>query len=117
VQITVCADAGWLASNVEAGVLAALGDLQRADGSTGFFFANNFTFGTPLYRSALDAAIQAVPGVNGVLAIAYRRRGATTTFGPLPEILTLGADEILRVENDPDYPARGTIRVFVEGAQ
>lgn len=117
VQITVCAVSGWLSGNVEAAVLRALSDAVLPNGSTGFFYANRFTFGTPLYRSALEAAIASVAGVNGVLAILYRRSGATLTFSPLPEILSLGSDEVLRIENNPDYPSRGTIRVFVEGAQ
>ena len=61
-----------------------LGNARRPDGSTGFFFADRFTFGTPLYRSRLEAAIQSVPGVNGVLAITYRRRGSLAVFVALP---------------------------------
>ena len=50
-QITVCAQAGWLRGDVEAGVLNRLGSAVRPDGSIGFFFADRFTFGTPLERS------------------------------------------------------------------
>ena len=39
-------------------MLARLADAKLPNGSTGFFYADTFTFGTPLYRSALDAAIQ-----------------------------------------------------------
>jgi len=116
-RIKVCVAPGWLASDVEAGVLTRLGNATRPDGSTGFFFADRFSFGTPLYRSRLEAAIQGVAGVAGVLDIEFRLRGATTSFGPLPEVLPLAPDEILRVDNDPDYPARGTIRVIPEGGQ
>ena len=116
-QITVCALAGWLSSDVEQGVLNRLGNAMRPDGSSGFFFADRFTFGTPLYRSRLEAAIQGVAGVSGVLLVQYRRRGATATFLDLPEVLPLGSSEILRVDNNPDYPERGTIRVFVEGGR
>jgi hypothetical protein len=115
--ITVCAANGWLASDVEAGVLARLADAKLPNGTTGFFYADAFTFGTPLYRSALDAAIQSVPGVNGVLDIEYRRRGATDIFQPLPDVLPLGSGEILRIENDSDYPERGTLRVIPEGGR
>ena len=115
--ITVCAATGWLASDVEAGVLARLADAKLPNGNTGFFYADAFTFGTPLYRSALDAVIQSVPGVNGVLDIEYRRRGATDIFQPLPDVLPLGSGEILRIENDPDYPERGTLRVIPEGGR
>jgi hypothetical protein len=52
-----------------------------------------------------------------VLDVQYRRRGATEIFQELPEVLLLGTDEILRIENDPSYPERGTIRVFAEGGR
>jgi Baseplate J-like protein len=116
-QITVCVETGWLGSDVEKGVLSRLMDAKLPDGTEGFFYADSFTFGTPLYRSRLEAAIQQVAGVNGVLDVQYRRRGATEFFQELPEVLTLGSDEILRIENDPSYPERGTIRVFPEGGR
>jgi hypothetical protein len=115
--ITVCAATGWLESDVEAGVLARLANAKLPNSTTGFFYADAFTFGTPLYRSALDAAIQSVPGVNGVLDIEYRRRGASDVFQSLPDILPLGSSEILRIENDRSYPERGTIRVIAEGGR
>jgi Baseplate J-like protein len=116
-QITVCVKDGWLSSDVEFGVLSRLADAKLPDGTAGFFYADRFTFGTPLYRSNLEAAIQGVDGVNGVLDIEYRQRGASNLFQPLPAVLQLGSNQILRVANDPDYPERGTIRVFAEGGR
>jgi len=115
--ITVCVDTGWLSSDVEAAVLTRLADAVQADGTEGFFYADSFTFGTPLYRSNLEAAIQGVPGVNGVLDVQYRQRGASSTFQELPDVLQIGADQILRVANDPNFPERGTIRVIAEGGR
>lgn len=115
--ITVCIETGWLSSDVEAGVLARLADAKQPDGTAGFFYADSFTFGTPLYRSNLDAAIQGVVGVSGVIDIEYRQRGASNVFQTLPAVLEFGAGEILRVANDPNYPERGTIRVIAEGGR
>lgn len=115
--VTVCVQTGWLSSDVEAGVLSRLADAIQPNGDPGFFYADSFTFGTPLYRSNLDAAIQSVDGVSGVLDIEYRQRGASTVFTPLPSELQFGTDEILRVANDPNYPERGTIRVIAEGGR
>lgn len=115
--ITVCVKQGWLESDVEAGVLRQLSDSPQCNGKAGFFYADSFTFGTPLYRANLEAAIQAVPGVNGVLDIEYRQRGATTVFLPLPDVLVIGPGQILRVANNPSYPERGMIRVVAEGGR
>jgi hypothetical protein len=116
-RITVCVAPEWLPGDVERGVLDRLGSAARPDGSTGFFFADRFTFGTPLYRSRLEAAIQSVPGVKGVLSVTYRRRGNLAVFVDLPEVLPLGTTEILRVDNNPSFPERGTIRVLPEGGR
>jgi hypothetical protein len=116
-RIEVCVDEGWLGSDVEAAVLDRLGSATRADDSVGFFFADRFTFGAPLYRSRLEAAIQGVPGVAGVSAIAYRQRGTFAGFVDLPEVVAPAPTQILRVDNDPSWPERGTIRVIPEGGR
>lgn len=115
--IDVCALTGWLDGDVEAAVLDRLGSATRQDDSGGFFFADRFTFGSPLYRSRLEAAIQATPGVAGVRNIAWRERGSFAGFVDLPEIVTPGPTQILRVDNDPSWSERGTIRVLVEGGR
>ena len=107
----------WLDGDVEAGVLDRLGSSTRADDSGGFFFADRFTFGRPLYRSRLEAAIQGVPGVAGEHAITYRQRGTFAGFVDLPDVITPGPMQILRVDNDPSWPERGTIRVIPEGGR
>ena len=55
--VAVCARPDAFRGDVEEGVLDALRD---------FFHPDNFTFGAPLERSALEAAVQDVPGVDGV---------------------------------------------------
>jgi hypothetical protein len=116
-KIKVCADPGWLDGDVEAAVLDRLGSATRADDAAGFFFADRFTFGSPLYRSRLEAAIQGVPGVLGVSAITYRQRGSFNGFVDLPEVVAPSTRQILRVDNDPSWPERGTIRIIVEGGR
>jgi hypothetical protein len=114
-RVEVCAQSGWRNSDVEASVLNVLGSSTRPNDATGFFFADRFTFGTPLYRSRLEAAIQGAPGVLGVHGIQYRQRGSFVNFRALPETITPAPTQILRVDNDPSWPERGTIRVIAEG--
>jgi hypothetical protein len=116
-RIEVCVQTGWLDGDAEASVLNVLGSSTRAQDAAGFFFADRFTFGTPLYRSRLEAAIQNAPGVGGVRAINYRQRGTFAGFVDLPEIVTPAPTQILRVDNDPSWPERGAIRVIAEGGR
>lgn len=115
--IDVCARPDAFRSDVEAAVLSALSSAKFANGTTGFFYFDRFTFGTPLERSALEAAIQNAYGVAGVVSIQYRRRGYTADYIDLPETVQIGVDQILRVDNDPSRPEAGSLRVHVEGGK
>lgn len=92
-------------------LLGKTGTLKKA----GYFSADNFTFGTPLERSALEAAIQAISGVKAVEAIRFRRRGwfdwrsfDEMTYSP-------GTNAIIRMENDPLDPGKGTLKLYTHG--
>jgi hypothetical protein len=116
-NIDICVTSGWLGADVVQAVLDRLVGPARTNGAGGFFFADRFTFGTPLYRSALDAAIQRVPGVAGVKAIKYLQRGAFANFKDLPAVVIPPTNKILRVDNDPNRPERGIIKVSPEGGR
>lgn len=116
-RIEICVAPDSLPGDVEQRVLDRLGSAGRPDGGAGFFFADRFTFGSPLYRSVLETAVQDVPGVAGVRTMTYRRRGTVTGYIDLPEVFGLAADQILRIDNDPDHPERGVIRIIPEGGR
>ena len=81
----------------------------------GFFDPNDRSFGDAVERARLEAAIHDAGGVRAVEAIRFRRRGwfDWRDFGTryVPE----GSSEIIRVDNDPGRPERGTITLLVEG--
>jgi hypothetical protein len=80
-----------------------------------FFSPDAFTFGTPLERSRLEAALQAVPGVRAVEEILIRRRG----FFPLRPFTELvywaGASTVIRVENSRQTPELGAVNLMMRG--
>lgn len=116
-EVHLCAIPEAFQGDVEEAVLEALSTRRFPDGRTGFFHADRFTFGTPLERSVLEKEIQRAHGVAGVLEVRYRRRGFTSGFIPLPDRLFVGSEEILRVDNDPSRPERGSITVIVKGGK
>lgn len=116
-SIFVRAQEGAIRSEVQEAILDALCSGARKDGVFGFFHPDRFTFGQSLERSAIDAAIHAVPGVLGVLLVRYRERGRNKDWQLFSNFFKIGSDEIIRVDNDPNRPERGTIRVEVEGGQ
>ncbi|HEX8082159.1 MAG TPA: baseplate J/gp47 family protein [Jatrophihabitans sp.] len=115
--VVVCAHSWALRGEVEAGVLAELGTGRLCDGRSGFFAPGRHRFGSSLERSELEAAIQRAVGVEGVVGIGYRRRGYVPDFVAMPEVVTVGHEEIIRVDNDPNRPDYGSIRLVVEGGK
>ena len=96
-------------------LLAVLLGEQGARPVTGFFSPDNFTFGTPLRRAALEAVIQATAGVRAVEAIQIRRLGHFD-WRPFSELsFPVAPDEVIRLENDPRHPARGSLRLTMKG--
>jgi len=115
--IKVCAQPDAFRGDVEAAILSVLSTQTAADATAGFFSPDKFTFGDPLERSSLEAAIQSAYGVAGVLGITYRQRGLNHTYVTMPDTVPVGSNQILRVDNDASRPEAGSIKVKVEGGK
>ena len=115
-QIILCATANVYAASVEQAVLAVLSPTGPGAGSA-FFAVSRFGFGQPLERSALEAVIQALPGVAGVLCIHYRLRDHTAGFQEMGDEVQVGSNQILRCDNDPSRPGNGALSITVQGGR
>ena len=116
VVIELCAAASAFAAQVQQGVTAALSPTGPG-AATAFFAIGRFGFGQPLERSALEAAVQAVPGVAGVTCINFRLRDLTAGFMEMRDTVPVGANQILRCDNDPNRPNNGALTVTVGGGR
>lgn len=113
--ITICVEAFAYPGQVVQLVTEALLGRRGARATKGFFHPDNFTFGTPLRRSALEAVIQSVPGVRAVTSIRVRQRGQSGFSNLNQLMLEVAPDEIIRLENDPTHPERGSLRILTTG--
>jgi hypothetical protein len=117
-ELFVCAARGHLRPDVEEAVLAVLSARPG-----GFFDPDRFSFGDPLYLSALYAAVQAVPGVDSVTARRFSRQHDDDPPPARPVTaanvdagrVEAGRLEVLRVDNDPAQPERGVLRIVMGG--
>jgi hypothetical protein len=114
-EIHVCVEPFAFVGDVVAAVLEVLFGRRGLHPLIGFFSPDQFTFGTPLDRSRLEAAIQAVPGVRAVETIRIRRRGWFDWRDFTETALSVGSNEIIRVENRPEFPERGAVRIVPHG--
>ena len=108
VLVQLCALPTVFNADVEVAVLAAL---------TAFFAPADFSFGQALERSVLESAVQAVPGVAGITCVETRVRSRSPNFSEMPDEIVVAADQIIRCNNDPSAPERGSLTVQVMGGK
>jgi hypothetical protein len=109
-------------SDVEQALLQTFSSGILPDGSNGFFHPDNFTFGDDLFAGKIYAAAMAVPGVQSVtitqLARSHSAQPAQETALNLAQgILSVGTDEVIRLDNDRNFPENGTLTITTSGAQ
>ena len=114
-RIQLCVEPGHYRGEVEAAALEALFGRRGLRPVRGFFDPDNFTFGTPLDRSRLEAVLQAVPGVRAVETLWIRRRGWFDWRIFSETACEVGDDEIIRIENKRLLPERGVVRLLMHG--
>ncbi len=114
-KITVCIEPRVFKGEIKAHILTALLGKKGPRSQEGYFSPDRFTFGTSLNRSTLEAAIQAVEGVRAVEAIQFRRRGWFDWQAFTESSYDPGANTIIRLQNNPLFPERGTLNLIMNG--
>jgi hypothetical protein len=89
----------------------------RGDGSLGLFHPDRFTFGSPVYLSAIVAAAQGVEGVQSVTAQAFQRQRDDASSALDTGVLPMGRLEIAQLDNDPSFPEHGVLELTFGGGK
>jgi hypothetical protein len=122
IDLTVefCVTRAGRASDVEQALQQALSSRPLPGGRTGFFHPDNFSFGDHLYVSRVFAAVMAVPGIESAQITRLARQHA-----PEPEretvrnlrqgFLAIAPGEIVRLDNDRNFPEHGTLTIRPRG--
>lgn len=113
--LTVCVKPGYFRSNVLAALRQAFSRQRLPDGTLGFFHPDNFTFGQPLYLSRLCAAAMDVDGVGSVQLERFQRWGKLPNHELDNGVITAAPLEILRLDNDPNFPENGKLEFELHG--
>lgn len=130
IELRLCAHPDYWPADLDAVLQQELSDAYTPDGRLGFFHADNWSFGQPLYASQLIGRALAVTGVGRVLSVSLRRwqgqAGPTTrqiTVAPdaLPDAyvdqIAVTPFEIIQVANDPNQLERGRIQFQILGGR
>ena len=108
IALRVCLAEGYRPRDVEVA-------LRRVLGGTGFFDPDRFSFGDPVYLSALIAAAASVGGVDHVMATRFRRWGRAPKGELEAGVLSVGDREIVSCANDSNFPENGRLQLEMVG--
>jgi hypothetical protein len=117
IGVVVCTAADHFRADVERAVRTALSAGTLPDGSHGFFHPDNFTFGQPLHLSRVYAAVEAVPGVDSAEVTTFQRYGTEPSGELAAGRITAGRLEVLRLNNDPNFPEHGVLHIDMRGGK
>jgi hypothetical protein len=123
--MTICVLPNYLRAHVEAALLDRFSNRVNADGSKGFFHADNLTFGQGIPVSQIVAAAQASTGVQNVQVTRLEQyeigepQAGENEAAELPTggILSLGPRQIARLDNDPNFPENGRLVLDMRGGR
>ena len=120
IEMIICVKPEYFRGDVKAALLETFSNQIMPNGLPGVFHPDNFTFGQTIYISALYAAAQTVGGVASVEITMFKRRGAPDDEAEksLKEgRLDMGRLEIIRLDNDPNYPEHGVLNLVLKGGR
>lgn len=124
VELEICVDPAHFPADVAEAVHDALSSGLQPSGSPGFFHPDRFTFGQPLRVSRLYAAVATVDGVESVIATRFARlaageagAGRSTEANLARGAIRPGPLKILRLDDDPDFPENGLLRLDMKGGK
>lgn len=118
VELFVCILPGYFRSDVRTALLEVFSNRTLADGRRGLFHPDNFTFGQSVYLSRVYEAAQEVEGVRYVEVKKFTRFGSGSAFAGLEGgQLAMGRLEIARLDNSPNFPENGVLRLTLEGGR
>jgi hypothetical protein len=117
INLLVCVRAGYLRSDVGAGLLDVLSNRMLPDGRYGLFHPDKLSFGQVVFLSPLYAAARQVAGVDSVEVTRFQRQGLDDSSYLAEGLMRLSRLEIPRLDNDPNFPEHGVLRLALVGGK
>jgi hypothetical protein len=115
ITLAVCVRAGYFASDVEQALLGVLGSGRNERGDPGFFHPDRFSFGQGLALSRLIEAAMGVTGVGSIEVLRFQRWGKPADGEVAAGRIAAAPLEVLRLDNDPNFPENGRLKFDMRG--
>ena len=110
IELRICVGPHHQRGHIKAALLEALG-------RRGFFNPDRFSFGDGVYLSQLVAVAGAVAGVQSVEVAQLHRQFQPPADELAKGLLSIGSFEIAQLDNDPNHPEHGLLRLTLSGGR
>jgi hypothetical protein len=117
IDLHICVASDHFRSDVERELFDVLSNRDLPDGQRGVFHPDNFTFGQPVYLSAIYAAAHRVTGVDSVEVRTFQRLGVPDNTPLESGRLDIDRLEIARLDNDRNFAERGQLTISLGGGK
>ncbi|UCD64476.1 MAG: baseplate J/gp47 family protein [Candidatus Zixiibacteriota bacterium] len=117
ISVRLCVRPDAWPQDVRSVLIEELSSDYTSDGRMGLFHPDNWTFAQPLHRSEIEGRIHQIPEVDHIESIVMQRFARPTPGMSDTEVMEVGADEIIMVENNPSHQERGIIELTVMGGR
>jgi hypothetical protein len=115
--IEICVAPHHQRGHVYADLLDAFSARRIAGGRTGFFHPDRLRFGDDVHVSRIVAAAMAVEGVESARVAELRRMNGKDEGALDTGRLEIGPGEVARLDNDPNFPENGQLRLDMGGGR
>lgn len=115
IDIRLCVARGHYRGQVLQAVAQVLSNRALSNGSRGFFYLPDLDFGDDIHLSRLYAAVGAVDGVESAEVMVFKRYWDVAGDALERGRIALGDYEIARLDNDPNFPENGSLRLSAVG--
>ena len=115
IELNVCVLPGYFRNNVQEKLMEQFSRFNLPDGTRGFFHPDEFTFGQPVYLSAIYERAMQVDGVESVEVKTFKRQDRMANSEKENGLLEPAESEIIRLDNDPNFPENGKITFLMFG--
>ncbi len=115
IEMNICVRPGYFKSAVKRKLEDLFSRFDLPDGTRGFFHPDLYTFGQPVYLSAIYEKAMRVDGVESVELKTFKPLLRAADLEKENGVLEPRESEIIRLDNDPNFPENGKINFLMFG--
>lgn len=116
-DMRICVERNYFRNDVKQALLAVFNSGLQTDGQLGLFHPDRFSFGQTVYLSPFYATARQVAGVSSVQITRFHKQGNDNVKPLADGFMKLEGLQIARLDNSPNFPERGVLRLEMIGGK